>query len=70
MTRNEVINKVNKMALELSKSFNREDYDVMFDMIYDWNREHEDNEIFSCEEYDEDEDANKFYIEDNYYFFR
>ena len=65
--RDKTIERLHKMALKLSKKF---DYDLnkkMWTLCYDWNSEHEDAEIFMCD--DEDEEGRyRYFIEDDYYY--
>ena len=63
MTRKEVLSRIYGMANKLMKEFNRDVYNEMWDICYDWNREHEDEEIFMAE----DEDEGRFYVEDDWF---
>ena len=47
------------------KGFRRCMFNKIWDLGIDWNRDHEDDEIFVCEDYDENGDL-KLYIEDDY----
>ena len=38
-------------------------------MCIEWNREHEDDEIFMCEHADENNVVDGFYIEDDYWLY-
>lgn len=66
-TREEVLNKLYGMALELSKKYSYATNYKMWTLCSDWNSDHEDEEIFMCE--DEDENGKyRFYIEDDYFY--
>lgn len=79
MTRNEMINKLQKMAIaitgENSGKGTWDDHMAIWQLCLDWNKEHEeDEEIFMCEcEHDADgnptEYVSGFYIEDDYFIF-
>lgn len=65
MTRNEVLAQIYRMAEKLSKEWNYEEDDKMWELCSDWNREHEDEEIFMMQ----DEEENRFYVEDDYFLY-
>ncbi len=67
MTRAKVMSKLYKMAMALTKKFDRDEYDKMWTLCCDWNSAHEDEEIFMCEDYDED-DRFRFFVEDDYFY--
>ena len=49
-----------------SKNWTRDKYNEIWDACYEWNRQHEDCEIFMQE--GEDEDGNyRTYVEDDYF---
>lgn len=76
MERNEIIAKMMKMANEITgKNSDNWTWDAeraIWRMCFDWNSEHEDEEIFMCE-CDHDEEGNPtesvcgFYIEDDWF---
>ena len=71
MTRTETIKsmmtKANKM---LKDGWTRDGENEIWNMALDWNREHEDDEIFMCEYQSEDSEfVNGFMIEDDYWTF-
>lgn len=68
MTRDEVLNKLYKMAKELAKVYSYELMNQMWSLCLDWNSSHEDEEIFMCD--DEDEDGKyRYFIEDDYFYY-
>ena len=74
MTRNEMINKLRKMAIAItgdnSGKGTYDDHMAIWTMCNDWNREHEEEEIFMCEYQTEDSEyANGIMIEDDYFIF-
>ena len=70
MTREKVIKEMIRRANALLKNWNRELFDSIWTMCLDWNREHEDEEIFMCEyQSDDSEYVNGFMIEDDYWVF-
>ena len=64
-TRQEVLKLMNRLAVEAIKRDNGMIEKRIWDICYDWNSTHKD-EIFMCEDYDED-DNYRFFIEDDYY---
>ena len=55
------------MAKELSVKYDYNKNNEMWELCYEWNSEHEDQEIFMCE--DEDENGNfRYFIEDDYFY--
>ena len=70
MEREKVIMEMIRRANSLLKSWNRDLFDSIWTMCLDWNREHEDDEIFMCEyQSDDSEYVNGFMIEDDYWVF-
>lgn len=70
MEREKVIMEMIRRANSLLKSWNRDLFDSIWTMCIDWNREHEDDEIFMCEyQSDDSEYVNGFVIEDDYWVF-
>ena len=64
-SRQEVLNLMRRLAVEAIKRDSGRIEKRIWDICYDWNSTHED-EIFMCEDWDED-DNYRFYIEDDYY---
>lgn len=74
MTRNEMIDKLVRMAIAITgDNTSAGSWDAtmeMWDLCSDWNREHEEEEIFMCEYQTEDSEyANGIMIEDDYFIF-
>lgn len=70
MTRRETIEKMMKMANALMKNWTRDGENAIWDIAYDWNREHDESEeIFMCEKYDDDDELVGFYIEDDFWLY-
>lgn len=58
------------MANKLTQEWSWDLYRDMFSACIDWNSEHEDEEIFMCEEcFNGSETVNGVYIEDDYWIF-
>ena len=49
-TRNEMIDRLMQMANTLTRDYSWDLYRSMFSTCIDWNSEHEDEEIFMCED--------------------
>lgn len=65
--RETVLKKLYKMAQELARAYDRDKYNAMWELCYEWNSEHGEAEIFMCE--DEDEAGEfRYYIEDDYFY--
>lgn len=70
MTKTQVIDQMVKKANALLKGWTRDGENEIWNMALDWNREHEDDEIFMCEYQSEDSaTVNGFMIEDDYWCF-
>lgn len=77
MTRRETIEKMIQMAKEItgenSENWTRDKENAIWDICYDWNREHYDGhydeaEIFMCEMWKADGyEHDGFFIEDDYF---
>ena len=67
MTRNAMLKKLIGMARKLEQKYDYETNYRMWTLCNDWNRDHEDEEIFMCEDYDDD-DRYRFFIEDDFYY--
>ena len=72
MTRNSYIKEMFKKANDLVDNYTWEKNCELWDMAYDWNAKHlEDEEIFMCEIYKEDGyEGDGFMIEDDYWLFK
>lgn len=72
MTRTETIKKMmNKANQMYENGWTRDKENAIWDIAYDWNREHEESEeIFMCEIWKDDGyDGDGFMIEDDYWIF-
>ena len=70
MTKQKVLEQMIKKANALLKNWTRDGENEIWNMALDWNREHEDDEIFMCEYQSEDSaTVNGFMIEDDYWIF-
>lgn len=69
--RRNYIDKMIKKANELVKDYTWDKNKELWDMAFDWNANHtEEEEIFMCEIWEEDGyDGNGFMIEDDYWYF-
>ena len=71
--RENVIKKMFDLANFISgdnwKNWTRDRENHLWDMCSDWNREHEDEEIFMCETSDDDDNVNGFMIEDDPFYY-
>lgn len=66
-TRKDTLKRLYEMANELAKKYDYEKNYDMWSLCCDWNSEHEDEEIFMCE--DEDENGEyRYFIEDDYFY--
>lgn len=63
------LNKLFKLAEELISDYTWEKYSKLWGECSDWNREHEDEEIFMCETSDENDYVNGFMIEDYAFYY-
>lgn len=69
-TREEVIDIVWKKMIELAKRYTYEKYRETIDIVSDWNSEHdEDNEIFMCDDVNENGERIGLYLEDDHVIF-
>lgn len=72
MTREETIKKMMKLANEImgknGKNWTRQKEDEIWNLSLDYNRDHEDDEIFMCE-YGDGDDVEGFMIEDDYWLY-
>lgn len=65
--RETTLKKLYKMALDLSEKYDYKKNNEMWGLCSDWNSAHEDEEIFMCE--DEDENGEfRYFIEDDYFY--
>ena len=71
MTRTETIKEIMKKSNELMKNWTRDGENEIWNMAYDWNRDHDESEeIFMCEKYDDElEELVGFYIEDDFWLY-
>ena len=71
MKREKCLKKMYGLAVDLTKCYSREKENAIWDMAYDYNRNHyDDREIFVCEKYDDDTDELVgICIEDDYFIF-
>lgn len=68
MTKQLIVNAMMKRALKLQKKYSAKGYDQIWEMAYDFNSSHADEEIFLCEdEIEGTEDGVRLYIEDYYF---
>lgn len=68
--RSEMIAQLMQMADRLTQDYSWGLYRAMFSTCIDWNSEHEDEEIFMCEDcFNGSETVNGVYIEDDYWIF-
>lgn len=69
-TREEVIEIVWKKMVDLAKEYTYDKYREITDIISDWNSEHdEDNEIFMCDDVNENGERIGLYLEDDHVIF-
>lgn len=69
-TRDEVIEITWKKMVELAKEYTYDKYRGVTDIISAWNAEHdEDNEIFMCDDINEDGERIGLYLEDDHVIF-
>lgn len=69
-TRDEVIEIVWKKMVDLAKGYTYDKYCEITDIISDWNSEHdEDNEIFMCDDVNENGERIGLYLEDDHVIF-
>jgi hypothetical protein len=68
MTRRQALEALYDMAIRLSKHYSYDECNKMWSLCLDWNRTHEDQEIFMCD--DEDEEGRyRYFIEDDYFYY-
>lgn len=63
--REKTISKLYDLANDLRKNWTREKENTLWEIASDYNREH-DNEIFVCEDWENNE-TKRLYIEDDYF---
>lgn len=69
-TRDEVIEIVWKKMVDLAKEYTYDKYRETTDIVSDWNSEHdEDNEIFMCDDVNENGERIGLYLEDDHVIF-
>ena len=71
MSRTETIDEMIRMANTLMNNWTRDGENAIWNIAYDWNRVHDENEeIFMCEKHDDSSDELiGFYIEDDYWLY-
>ena len=63
------IRKMWEMVDKLYGNYSRDEEMKIWDLCYEWNSEHEDDEIFMCETGDEGNTVNGFMIEDDCFYY-
>ena len=70
MTRDKMINNLMAMAKEMVKNYTWDKYCAIIDTCTDWNRDHEDEEIFVCDICEADGyEGNGIMVEDDYFLY-